>query len=171
MPRSRSFHRRYRDHARKDTSPATAIATHTIVTWRPVNLEGTLRGVQTRSCGPGGLVWAGSARLLDSDPCIQLGEIDADAALTGTWTDVDRGSVLRLAQASLQLRLRLMTDRALVRRRRVFVGDPHCEPSSHRFEPRLERRHLRPATLMRLAAGAGREAQERIFIIQDVSAF
>jgi hypothetical protein len=113
----------------------------------------------------------GSARLLDDDhPCIQFGEIDADTTLTRTWTHVNRGSVLRFTQPSLQLRLRLMTDRALVRRRRTFVGDPHGEPSRHRFEPRLERRHLRPATLMRLAAGAGREAQERIFIIQDGSA-
>jgi hypothetical protein len=106
----------------------------------------------------------GSARLRDDDPCIQFGEIDADATLTGTWTHVNRGPVLRLAQASLQLRLRLMTDRALVRRRRTFVGDPHVSPHGT-DSSRDWKKAASPATLMRLAAGAGREAQERIFII------
>ena len=70
----------------------------------------------------------GSARL-DDDPCVQFGEIDADAALTGTWTHVNGGPVLRLTQAPLQFCLRLMTDRTSVRRRRgAIVGDPHGEP-------------------------------------------
>jgi hypothetical protein len=83
-----------------------------------------------------------SARL-DGDPCVQLGEIYADAAFARTWTHIDRGSILRLTQASLQFRLLLMTDRALVRRRRAFVGDPHGEPAWHQFEPRLEERFPR----------------------------
>jgi hypothetical protein len=83
--------------------------------------------------------------VLDDDPRVQFGEIDADTTLTGTWTHVNRGSVLRLTQASLQLRLQLMTDRAFVRRRRTFIGDPHGEPSWHRFKPRPERRYLRPS--------------------------
>jgi len=107
----------------------------------------------------------GSARLRDDDPCIHFGEINADAAFTGTRTHVDGGSVFRLAEASLQFRLRLMTDWTLVGRRRTVVGDPHGEPSWHLFEPTLERRDFVPATLMRLAAGAGREAQERNSII------
>ena len=71
---------------------------------------------------------SGSARLRDDDPGIHFGEINADAAFTGTGTHVDGGYVLRLAEASLQPRLRLMTDWTLVRRRRT-VGNPHGEPS------------------------------------------
>src|SRR4029434_5360552 len=61
-------------------------------------------------------------RSLDGDPCIQFGEIDADAAFTGTWTHVNGRAVLRLTQSSLQLRLRPMTDWAVVRRRRAFCA-------------------------------------------------
>src|SRR5688500_7582554 len=39
-------------------------------------------------------------------------------------------------------------------------------PQWHRLEPRLEEGISAPATLMRLAAGAGREAQERTSIVQ-----
>ena len=80
---------------------------------------------------------------LDGDPCLEFGEIDADATFTGTWTHVNGRPVLRLGQAPLQLRLRLMTDWALVMRRRAFVGVPHDEPSRHRLDPRLERRDFR----------------------------
>jgi len=83
------------------------------------------------------------SQLLDCHPRVQFGEIDADAAFTGTWTHVDGGPVLRLTQASLQPRLRPVTDRALMKRRRTFAGGPHGEPSWHRFEPRLERRYFR----------------------------
>jgi len=145
-PRSWSSRRRYHDHATTHTSPATAIAAQTIV------IRGEL-----------------DSRLLDCYPCVQFGEIDADAAFTGTWTHVHRGPIFCLTQASLHPRLRPVTDRALVKRCRTFFGGPHGEPSWHRFKPRLERRYIAPATLMRLAAGAGREAQERIFIVHDGS--
>ena len=108
----------------------------------------------------------GSARFRDNDPCIHLGEIDTDAAFTGTRTHVDGGSVFRIAEASLQFRLRLTTDWTLVRRRRSAVENPHGSPRGTYFHPRLERRDFVPATLMRLAAGAGREAQERDTIIR-----
>jgi hypothetical protein len=109
--------------------------------------------------------------LRDNDPCIQFGEIDADATFAGTGTHVNSGPVLGLTQTSLQLRLRLMTDGALVRKRRTVVGAPHGEPSRHLVEPRLERRDFTPATLMRLAAGAGREAQERNPIVLEACRF
>jgi hypothetical protein len=108
--------------------------------------------------------------VLDDDPRVQFGEIDADTTLTGTWTHVNRGSVLRLTQASLQLRLRLMTDRAFVRRRRTFIDDPHGEPSWHRFKPRPERRYLRPSHFDEAGGRASREAQERKLLIQDADA-
>jgi hypothetical protein len=38
----------------------------------------------------------GKSQLLDCNPRIQFGEIDADAAFTGTWTHVNSGPVLRL---------------------------------------------------------------------------
>ena len=123
-PRSSSFRRRYHDHATTHASPATAIATQTIVTRWPS--RGEL-----------------DSQLLDCYPCVQFGEINADAAFTGTWTHVHRGPVLRVTQASLQPRLRPVTDRALVKRCRTFVGGPHGEPSWHRFKPRLERRYIR----------------------------
>src|SRR5215475_1453140 len=71
-----------------------------------------------------------SARMRDNYPCIQFSEIEANTALTRPRAHIDCGPVLRLTQASLQLCLRLMTHRAVVRRRRTLVGDPHGEPSS-----------------------------------------
>ena len=118
-PRSWSFGRRYHDHATKHTSPTTAIAAQTIVTGGELDSQ-----------------W------LDFYPCVQFGEIDADAAFTGTCTHVHRGTFLRLTQASLQPCLRPVTDRALVKKCRTLVGGPHGEPSWHRFEPRLERRYI-----------------------------
>jgi len=132
-PRSWSSRRRYHDHATTHTSPTTAIAAQTIVTRR-------LAHENRRPWLSRGEL---DSQLLDGYPCVQFGEIDADAAFTDTWTHVHRGPVLRLTQASLQPRLRPVTDRALVKRCRTFVGGPHGEPSWHRFKPRLERRYIR----------------------------
>src|SRR5678815_4725648 len=104
-PRSWSSRRRYHDHATTHTSPATAIAAQTIV------IRGEL-----------------DSRLLDCYPCVQFGEIDADAAFTGTGTHVHRGPSLRLTQESLQPRLRPVTDRTLVKKCRAFVRGPHVSP-------------------------------------------
>jgi hypothetical protein len=147
-PRSSSFRRRCHDHATLDTSPATTIATQTIVTRRPWPSRGELE-----------------SPLLDCHPRVQFGEIDADAAFTGTWTHVHRGPVLRFTQATLHPRLRPVTNRALVRTVGTVVGGPHDEPSWHRFEPRLERRYI-PTSHFNEAGGRCRpEAQERIFIV------
>jgi hypothetical protein len=129
-PRSSSFRRRYHDHATTHTSPATAIAAQTIVTRR-------LAHENRRPWPSRGEL---DSQLLDCYPCVQFGEIDADAALTRAWAHVNGGPVFCLTEPSLQFRLRLMTDWALVRRRRTVVGGPHGEPSWHRFEPRLEKK-------------------------------
>ena len=58
---------------------------------------------------------------LYGDPRLQFGEIDADATLACPGTHVSRGSVRCRSQASLHFRLRVMTDWALVNRRRIIV--------------------------------------------------
>jgi hypothetical protein len=108
------------------------------------------------------------SQLSDRDPGLHFGEIDADATFTGTWTHVNGGPVLRLAKASLQLRLRLMTDWALVRRHRIFVSCPHDrELSWHRFKPRLERRDFRTSHFDEAGGRCRPEAQERTSIVPD----
>jgi hypothetical protein len=108
------------------------------------------------------------SQLSDRDPGLHFGEIDADATFTSTWTHVNGGPVLRLAEASLQLCLRLMTDWALVRRHRIFVSCPHDrELSWHRFKPRLERRDFRTSHFDEAGGRCRPEAQERTSIVPD----
>jgi hypothetical protein len=153
--------------------------------WSGAYLPGTLpvlRRAMPRSCSTAGasdvvesraincrrvihLHMRGSVRLRHDDPGVHFAEIHADAAFTGARTYVNGGPVLRLTQAPLQLRLWLMTHWTLVARRRTVAGDPHLSPHSHLFLAKAGKKSSHPATLMRLAAGAGREAQERKSIV------
>jgi hypothetical protein len=65
---------------------------------------------------------ASDGEYLHCDPALHFGQVDTDATFAFPCTHVNRGPACRLAQPTLNLRLRLMAGRTVVSGRRTYVA-------------------------------------------------